>query len=655
MAKDKSIPSNIVLAKEKFKYDTIQDMVNDIALKVGMVVDINGYYKPDDGATHKRVIADSDDGSGVQLNNGLWANIIFEDIFNILWLGADNKNKTNNNKCFSKFFDLMRKNPFKEFVIPEGNYYVHHHYYLPSNITLTINGNIIVDGIDSVQTGFYIFSQDGEKEFPLYSGTHDSIIRGKGSIDHRGNEFENNAASIRMYHCKNIEIQGLTFKNSKNFHFIELGGVDGAILKDLKFKGQFYSAELSELSMECIQLESASPGCGPGVYPLDYTANKNILIENCYFGKGDNGAGIYSCIGSHDNVNDITTRNIIVRNCVFEEIDSSGLKNKKMIGHIDKTDNFIIENNRFINCNSTICFGLNLHKNIQMKNNVFENHKELPCILLENIDNVLINNNTIKNASGTGIQLKMNSNINNFVLKNSYFSNLGEYAIENESTNVNFILKNNIIENACMNNISSEITYPVFLGSENRKLVSITDNSIFSDNEFSTAPIRFTTEGTKMIETLNCRNNNFMFKNINIPNYAFLLAKEYDILFNQEVYFGKYNFNHDIRVYDRLEIIFSYIGGEKNKTILLKHGGVLGTEIQNRIVIQDTNLSDTSSAFVMNELTINLTNLTFDIVNNINLTDTKIFSTKKDNTEDNKFLKIIEIRGYYNSNKVYYR
>lgn len=76
MAKDKSIPSNIILAKEKFKYDTIQDMVNDITLKVGMVVDINGYYSADDGATHKRVIADTDDGSGVQLSNNLWANLI---------------------------------------------------------------------------------------------------------------------------------------------------------------------------------------------------------------------------------------------------------------------------------------------------------------------------------------------------------------------------------------------------------------------------------------------------------------------------------------------------------------------------------------------------------------------------------------------------
>ena len=121
MAKDKSIPSNIVLAKEKFKYDTIQDMVNDIALKVGMVVDINGYYKPDDGATHKRVIADTDDGSGVELRNGKWANIVHNGEVNVSWFGC----KKNDESVAVKNSELINnqlKNKNTHLFFPKGTW-----------------------------------------------------------------------------------------------------------------------------------------------------------------------------------------------------------------------------------------------------------------------------------------------------------------------------------------------------------------------------------------------------------------------------------------------------------------------------------------------------------------------------------------------------
>lgn len=70
--------SNGLFAKKiSFKYiaQTIEEMQR-LALKVGDVVEVLGYYQAGDGAGHKRVIVDSDDGSGVLLNNGLWANVV---------------------------------------------------------------------------------------------------------------------------------------------------------------------------------------------------------------------------------------------------------------------------------------------------------------------------------------------------------------------------------------------------------------------------------------------------------------------------------------------------------------------------------------------------------------------------------------------------
>ena len=73
--------SNGLFAKKvSFKYiaQTIEE-IQKLALKVGDIVEVLGYYQAGDGAGHKRVIANTDDGSGVQLENGLWANRVVED------------------------------------------------------------------------------------------------------------------------------------------------------------------------------------------------------------------------------------------------------------------------------------------------------------------------------------------------------------------------------------------------------------------------------------------------------------------------------------------------------------------------------------------------------------------------------------------------
>lgn len=68
--------------------------VNDIEelkmsdFPVDKVVEVLGYYKAGDGADHKRIISSTDDGSGVQLSNGKWANIVHNGEINVSWLGC---------------------------------------------------------------------------------------------------------------------------------------------------------------------------------------------------------------------------------------------------------------------------------------------------------------------------------------------------------------------------------------------------------------------------------------------------------------------------------------------------------------------------------------------------------------------------------------
>lgn len=55
---------------------------------VGDFISVGGYYSVGDGANHFRVIASEDDGSGVQIANGLWANIVHSGEVHVSWFGA---------------------------------------------------------------------------------------------------------------------------------------------------------------------------------------------------------------------------------------------------------------------------------------------------------------------------------------------------------------------------------------------------------------------------------------------------------------------------------------------------------------------------------------------------------------------------------------
>lgn len=103
MAKDKSVPLGLGLLGGKSKtYNTIAEMQKDSKLKAGKVVEVLGYYQAGDGAGHKRVIAQEDDGSGVLLENGLYANIVHNGEIHVSWFGAKGDGITDDGDIIQK-------------------------------------------------------------------------------------------------------------------------------------------------------------------------------------------------------------------------------------------------------------------------------------------------------------------------------------------------------------------------------------------------------------------------------------------------------------------------------------------------------------------------------------------------------------------------
>lgn len=76
---DKEFVENKIKEKIKiFQFSSIAELQTRKNLSVGDIVDVLGYCTAGDGTGHKRIISDIDDGTGIKLSNGLYANLVKE-------------------------------------------------------------------------------------------------------------------------------------------------------------------------------------------------------------------------------------------------------------------------------------------------------------------------------------------------------------------------------------------------------------------------------------------------------------------------------------------------------------------------------------------------------------------------------------------------
>lgn len=483
MAKDKSVPLGIGLLGGNVKvYNTIAEMQEDSKLKVGKVVEVLGYYQAGDGAGHKRVIADSDDGSGVQLGNGLWANIVHSGEVNVSWFGAKGDGVTDDTQAIQKAVNISDVVVFNEKTFKFQNVVINN-----KKITIKSKGNtkFISFIILNVEDGAYITEDGLEKGYLTTSSNMFKITNSNGvrfeNISFTG--YLNDTNKHSYVYSGNVatkeDIQSLLFiKDSSNVEFINCGLKEyvnshevpsGTSYKDL-YDTIYTHAPIminncNNVKFDCFNENSVNSEAikllkctnvivtnsifhnETGISYLDLWLCDNVNISKCFF-KKDN-SELLSSRGQELNIH---SKNVIVSECIFDNawVDvGTELRNAK----VEEWNIFQVENIEICNCifkKSSLSFvsikeekvTTNISeygfKNISIRNNKFIDYKIREQSTIINVSNdalsksdiVIIENNdfiidTINDDFTSCVYLSTQNNmsVNQLLLEKVVISN----------------------------------------------------------------------------------------------------------------------------------------------------------------------------------------------------------------------------------------
>lgn len=237
-------------------------------------------------------------------------------------------------------------------VLKKGTYRISNAIFVPSNVTIKFKDGVKLVKTNGPSSSMFQLLADSKYGRSNVTKKHNGeknikfIGKGKVILDMKNkNPHGANAIGIVMGNNKNVTIQGITFKNIKKGHMIEMDGCKNVKIIKCKFMNmktnKYYNKEAINLDTN----DKKTGGFSQKWSKRDKTPNYNVTIKDCKFHK------LMRAVGTHRySKGKFHTKIKFINNKVTKVSTPLGIVNWK---------DSVIKNNKFSDCKVNAKFNYN--------------------------------------------------------------------------------------------------------------------------------------------------------------------------------------------------------------------------------------------------------------------------------------------------------